>query len=199
MLRYSASVLTVTLIFIVGGCQTQPGPDEEAGEAVPYDQQQAGEQEITAEQREAEEGEELAPYMSTVQRWTHKLLLSTQAENQELALFYLDELRSQAVTIRNEVPTYEGFPIRNLMGALLMPQLDQLQSALEGENWQQVAARTEAMVNACNQCHTATEHAFIQVSSDPLPNPYLQSFEPMPAGAQGSGQATSADTAAAGQ
>ncbi len=129
----------------------------------------------------AEEAEpELAAYMSSMQRWSHKLILSTHAENLELSAFYLHEMEETSATIQAEVLEYEGFPISELMGVLLAPQIEGMHAVLEQRDWADARAATESLVTACNQCHAATDHGFIRISADPLPNPYNQIFTAQP-------------------
>lgn len=126
---------------------------------------------------EAEEPE-LAEYMGSMQQYSHKLMLSVEARNAAAAGFYLHELEELSETIENEVPTYEGHPIGSLIGSMMEPQLTELDEALDQGQWERVDTRIQHLTQACNQCHQATEHGFIQITAEDLSNPYNQSFQP---------------------
>jgi hypothetical protein len=121
---------------------------------------------------------ELAVAMSQLQYFTHKLALSVDARNAELAGFYLHEVEEVAESIRDEVPDYEGFPIGPLVGSMLVPYLERLEEALEAPEWQSAEQTLGLIVDGCNACHQATDHAFIVIEREPGPNPYMQSFRP---------------------
>lgn len=137
--------------------------------------------EATAEEissgSEFQEEAELAAYMNNLQRWSHKLLLSAQAENEEVSEFYLHELEEQVEEIQADVPEYEGYAIADLTETILVPQLDSLHTAMEGNSWATIHERLDGVIQACNQCHEATDHGFIQITADPGPNPYNQRFD----------------------
>lgn len=123
------------------------------------------------------EDAELALKMAHLQRWTHKTTLALEQQNRELADFYLHEMEETIVAIQEDVPTYEGHPIADLTEQMLVPTVEAVEEALDEEAWARVDARVEELVQACNQCHTATDHGFIQVEKRET-NPYFQDFSP---------------------
>ena len=136
---------------------------------------------VTAQAQEGEshsEDAELATPMSQLQTFAHKLALSIEAENGELAGFYLHEIEETAESIIDEIPEYEGLAIGPLVGSMLMPQVERLEEALEPGDWQAAAAVFGDIVNSCNACHQATEHGFIVIEYRPGENPFMQSFAP---------------------
>ena len=64
---------------------------------------------------------------SQLPTFTHKLALSVEARNAELAGFYLHEAEETAEAIRDEIPEYEGLPIGPLVGSMLMPHIERLE------------------------------------------------------------------------
>ncbi len=126
----------------------------------------------------AEEEPELAAYMTSMQQYSHKLMLSVQARNAPAAGFYLHELEELTETIETEVPTYEGYEIATLVRSMLASELEELEEALARGHWSRIDARIDAVTQSCNQCHEATDHGFIRIRSENLSNPYNQSFEP---------------------
>lgn len=128
------------------------------------------------EERTEESEAELALRMSQLQRWTHKTALAAEAENSELAEFYLHEMEETIDGIRTEVPVYEGHEIKALTTEMLGPQVEALDKAVDAGEWTTVDARLRDVETACNQCHGATEHGFVKIDLQDLPNPYIQDF-----------------------
>lgn len=121
---------------------------------------------------------ELAVYMSDLQRWSHKAVLSVEARNAPLADFYLHELEETVEAVQQDVPTYEGYAIAELTETMLLPSLDSLDVALDAGDWPQATEQLRAVATACNQCHVATDHGFVHIKLHDLPNPFAQSFDP---------------------
>ena len=120
---------------------------------------------------------ELISLMAALQTYTHKLQLSLDRDTRELAAFYLHELE-ETIEAVNEVEEYDGHPIGQLSAAMLSPALERLGAALDGSGQTAAAGRElDALLGACNACHTATEHAYIVIRRNDV-NPYAQSFEP---------------------
>ena len=133
-----------------------------------------------ASQSSAEEPEhghgELAQHMAHLQRWTHKTALALDARNPELTEFYLHEMEESIETIQTEVSTYEGYEIGALTETMLVPSVDGLDEAVEARDWAAVDARVDEVETSCNQCHAATDHGFVQIDLQEVPNPYAQDF-----------------------
>ncbi|NRA00798.1 MAG: hypothetical protein HRU01_30290 [Myxococcales bacterium] len=125
---------------------------------------------------ETESALELATLMGRLQHHTHKLNLTLQAENLELARFYLDETDQILQQIDARFPVYENFPVSSMVRAFAFPPLAALSDALHEEDWSDAARRYEELVAACNQCHRATAHPFIEIVVS-TSNPFNQSFE----------------------
>lgn len=162
MVRYNPLPWALLAIFVVAGsiaCSADGGSTSE---------DQASEQ---------HEDAELALQMAHLQRWTHKTTLALQERNPELADFYLHEMEETIEGIQEEVPTYEGHPIADLTEEMLVPSVESVDEALDEEDWSRVDKRVQDLVQSCNQCHTATEHGFIQIEVQEA-NPYPQNFSP---------------------
>lgn len=132
----------------------------------------------SAQDQHSEEQEEveLAVIMSQLQTHAHKFALSVEAENHELASFYMHEMEESAKTISEEVPTYEGYDIADLLGQYLEPQMESTEEALGKENWENVRQQTIKLVDSCNSCHTASDHGFVKITTDFDKNPFNQDF-----------------------
>lgn len=127
-------------------------------------------------QEEDDDEVELAVVMGQLQTHTHKYALSVQAENHELASFYLHEMEESAETIAEEVPTYEGYDIAELIGQYLEPQIESNEEALENNDWEQVREQTIKLVDSCNSCHGASDHGFVKITNGFENNPFNQDF-----------------------
>ena len=121
--------------------------------------------------------EELLPYMSTQQRSMHKLFLSIQAKNKPLAEFYLEKIGETFDIIETKFPTYDNFQIGALSKAMFDPATPPLAKALGASDWAGASAAYNNVVTACNNCHIATQHAFVKIVT-PTGNPFNQSFAP---------------------
>ncbi|TYP93389.1 hypothetical protein LX73_1093 [Fodinibius salinus] len=119
---------------------------------------------------------ELADAMGQLQYYTHKYALALDAKNHELASFYFHEVRAAADGIKKNIPGYEGYDIARFMKLFLDPTIQPVEDALANKNWEAARKRTIDMVNACNSCHNATSHGFVQITPGFDNNPYNQDF-----------------------
>ena len=122
-------------------------------------------------------GEELSPYMALMQHHVHKLGLALQAKNTALAGFYLDEVQETSQIIEKKFPTYDKVAVGPLMTAMLAPSFAPLDKSLKASNWALSNAGYTKLIDSCNSCHTAAQHAFVKITA-PTQNPFNQSFSP---------------------
>jgi hypothetical protein len=120
---------------------------------------------------------ELAAYMGELQRQTHKLNLSVDGQNRELAGFYLHEVREVVEQIEERFPRHDGFPVADLVRATLDPQLATLRAAVGDARWHAARSGLGELVAGCNRCHAATGHGFVRIELT-NENPFNQSFAP---------------------
>lgn len=131
---------------------------------------------------------ELAPYMDGLQRLTHKLSLSIGSRNYPLASFYLYESLESLEDIKENVPEYRGQPVALLIDRLIAPQFDKLREAIRADaadsgvadetGGARASSALTAVIDSCNQCHTATQHGFIKITDRRDFNPFNQDFKP---------------------
>ncbi|MEQ1749668.1 MAG: hypothetical protein ABL974_09620 [Prosthecobacter sp.] len=121
---------------------------------------------------------ELALLMGDLQRLTHKLALSADAGNTELAAFYLHESQEQLRKIQSEAPEYENLPVALLIDRMAHPAYSPMQEAVVAKDKERMLAGIDSIIQSCNACHTATQHAFIRITPGTEVNPFNQSFAP---------------------
>lgn len=114
--------------------------------------------------------------MGQMQLFLHKLSLSVDAGNSELADFYAHELE-EAIETAEGIEKYHDIPVGQLTEAMLVPSFEAFENALEGDEPEKVQSRMEGLIEACNACHQATGYGFIHIQPSDA-NPYMQSFEP---------------------
>lgn len=125
------------------------------------------------------EDPELAAMMAEVQRYSAKLGYAINARNQPLAEFYMHEVDESLQRIRDEVPEYEGQRIADNIRLMIEPTVNQLDDTLhENGDWSQIDQQYGSLIDACNTCHTATQHAYIHITVPTGDPPYNQQFAP---------------------
>ena len=124
---------------------------------------------------EAAEAVELATIMGELQRHSAKLGYAIAGRNRELAEFYLEEVEEALATVER-IPAHDGMPIAHPASVILRPLLLPIESDLETADWLAAGAAYGALIEGCNRCHTATEHAFIEILPPAGPPPYNQRF-----------------------
>ena len=119
--------------------------------------------------------EGLVAKMGYLQRHLHKLDLSVQAENAELAGYYIHELEELVEELAQAGVVYEGHQVGTLTESMLTPAIEALESALEtGDN---ADAAVGGLVAQCNACHVATERPWMKIERA-RSNPFNQDFSP---------------------
>lgn len=125
----------------------------------------------------ADQPEELAEYMSTLQRYTHKLSLAINAGNTELAAFYMHESLAQLDVIQENFSEYETIPValyvdrHGLSGYKPLKQLLKQEAPAPAK----LSAAMDGVISSCNACHAASGFDFLKIKRNPN-NPFLQDF-----------------------
>lgn len=133
--------------------------------------------EVSHEVKKAKEDTpELADAMGQLQRYLHKYSLAVEAQNYELASFYFHEVEASADGIKQNIPGYGGYNIKQFMTLMFDPTLEPVETALANKNWDEVRTKTINLVDACNSCHNATAHGFVKVTPGFDNNPFNQDF-----------------------
>lgn len=105
----------------------------------------------------------LGEKMSRFFYFKNKLGTAVRHENQELSLFYLEEIEEIAEGIIGDDVYHEGIHISVLMQDKLMPAIEHLEEELENPSSAKKQDAFENLVNSCNSCHKLAEHPFIHV------------------------------------
>ena len=113
--------------------------------------------------------------MGDMQRHSFKLGFAILGKNQPLAEFYLHELH-EVLEELEEVEEHDGMPIGSPARTILEPALGELASQLEPATWEEAWGAYELAIEACNRCHLATEHGFIQILPAHGTPPFNQVF-----------------------
>ena len=130
---------------------------------------------VRADEHPALPEPELAGYMADLQHHTHKLNLSIEAENTELAAFYLHEVEEVAEQVVRLFPQHDGAAVAAMVRSLLLPRIGALRATIDGARWDEARMGVVDLVAGCNACHAAAGHGFIRVEVTDA-NPFNQSF-----------------------
>ena len=129
----------------------------------------------TYSQNDASEEIELAHLMANLQYFLHKTGLSITTTDPRLAEFYIHELEESIEEIEG-IKDYEGYPIGELTKAMLLPSFDIFEKSIKKNDAKAAHSAYLNLIQACNNCHTATKHEFIKIKHIES-NPFLQSFD----------------------
>ncbi|HEY8991430.1 MAG TPA: hypothetical protein VIM46_05610 [Luteolibacter sp.] len=106
----------------------------------------------------------LGEQMGYMQRYADKLWFAGKQGNWELAKFYQGEITETAEDIAHAKVVKDGIAVGSLLGSRLPPVVEMVDQAVEEKDPVKFEAGYRAMVESCNACHAATEHAFIRVA-----------------------------------
>lgn len=107
----------------------------------------------------------LGEKMSKIFYFKNKLGAAVSHDNQELSLFYLEEIEEIAEEIVEDDVYHEGVHISVLMQDKLFPALEHLEENLKNPEGKKKERKDafENLISSCNSCHKLAEHPFIQV------------------------------------
>jgi hypothetical protein len=127
-----------------------------------------------------EEGEmELAGVMAQLQLHANKLYFAGSRQNWALADFYVEEIEETAKDIAHRKNVMHGqINISGLMPALLLPEVEKLESAVARKDPVAFRENYTALTTACNACHTAAKKAFIVIEDPRTPALDNQRYDP---------------------
>lgn len=114
-------------------------------------------------EHEGGEHGELAPHMAALQRFAAKLHHAGASENWPLAGFYEHEIEEVAEAIVAGGFEEDGHDIGSLVERMLLPAVERTGEAITAGSAADFEAAYGALVTACNACHEATDHGFVQI------------------------------------
>lgn len=123
----------------------------------------------------------LLDVMHQFQRYADKLYFSGEALNWELADWYLWKLEAAALpVIKGRVEPYrtERYDARPLMEAMIIPAIRAVGSAIDRKSDRDFLRTYQSLVQTCNACHAATEHAFVKIVVPTAPIYTNQDYAP---------------------
>lgn len=118
--------------------------------------------------------------MVQVQTYHAKLYFAGAAKNWELASYYTHELEEALEDVEKLHPEHEGIKIAELIKAMALPQIENVEKAVEQKDAVAFSAAFEKLTTTCNQCHQAAGKPIIRIKvpqNTGLPN---QDFNPQP-------------------
>lgn len=118
---------------------------------------------VVALGRPSEAGE-LAYHMAYLERYADKLHFAGEAGHWELARFYLHEIEETAELVIAEGHVEEGVELAPLVETMLLPAVERAEAAVEAGAPAAFAEAYAGLVAACNSCHEASAHGFIQIT-----------------------------------
>ena len=120
----------------------------------------------------------IADAMIMIQIRHAKLWLAGEARNWALADYEVEELEEGLEDVMNDFPVYKDMPVGKMIEATIMSPLGEVEKAIKARDHAGFVRTFDALTQACNNCHVATNRAFIVIqrpASSPFPN---QSFAP---------------------
>ena len=114
-------------------------------------------------------------HMSFISRYAQKLYFAGEAENWELADIYSHEIEEISADIVSRGEMHDGINISELMETMLLPQIEQLEEAIDSGDREMFMDRYSVMIQSCNSCHDASDYGAVKVTV-PDVNPFAQDF-----------------------
>lgn len=110
---------------------------------------------------------ETAVLMAQVQIQHTKLYYAGHSKNWELAGYTLHEINEALQAVQTFNDQFEDFPtpLSEVVPVLVGPPLGEIHSAIRAKDSARFDAAFDSLTAACNACHAALEHAFIQVQT----------------------------------
>lgn len=137
---------------------------------------QSSNETAATESRHAEEaGLPLIYHMSFISRYATKLYFAGEAENWKLADIYNHEIEEVTEDIVAGGEMHDEINVSQLMESMLLPQVEQVEVAIDVRDREMFLNRCSVMIQTCNQCHAAADYGAVKVTV-PETNPFSQDF-----------------------
>jgi hypothetical protein len=112
-----------------------------------------------------EEHYELALAMARMQTYMQKLHFAGQNENWKLAQFYTHEVEETMEDIINHNVVDEGQEISSLVKTMAFPNIEKLEKTIASEDKTSFVEGYQLLLRSCNNCHVASKHEFIKITT----------------------------------
>jgi hypothetical protein len=100
-----------------------------------------------------------------------KLWLAGSVGNWRLAVYEADELTESFVDISSYQAVWKSVPVAQLVKAMIEPALKNVGAAITAKNETNFKSAYATLTAACNSCHLATQHEFVEIKA-PTTNPF---------------------------
>lgn len=120
----------------------------------------------------------LEQFMNVILTEHNKLWFAGRARNWPLAAYELGEIKEVMSDVQDFVPTFKSLPLAEMMDAVIVKEIAELEKAIEAKDARQFAAGFDRLTAACNACHQATENGFVVIKRPTRPAFTNQEYRP---------------------
>lgn len=124
---------------------------------------------------DSDEDFDLIGSMGKLQYFSNKLYYSLEAKNEELIDFYTHEIEETMESIEDAQVYDDGVDVSKNMSTYGVKGLENFEKFMD-QNPQDFKNHYKNLINTCNACHTASEHAFIVITEPTIPAVSNQKF-----------------------
>lgn len=162
-------VLPLSLLLLCAACSR---PETDTGEQIAVLKAEIAQLKASSAASVKSAAPELGQQMLELQIRHGRLWAAGEAENWMLTQFQLAELResfSAVVELNGEHAALQPQRLADVLPAMTDPALTQLQEAVDGQDKRKFEAAYDALSNACNACHAASDHGFLVIQRPQTP------------------------------
>ena len=121
----------------------------------------------------------LGEFMTATQLRHAKLWFAGKDHNWDLAAYEIDEIKEGLEDAARLHPTFEGFPVAEMIKTIINPRTERLEKAVKGKNNTEFIAAFDELTNGCNSCHAGASKPFIRIQRPTEPPLTNQNFAPI--------------------
>jgi hypothetical protein len=121
----------------------------------------------------------LGEFMTATQLRHAKLWFAGKDHNWDLAAYEIDEIKEGLEDAARLYPSFEGFPVAEMIKTIINPRIERLEKAVKGKNNTQFIAAFDELTNGCNSCHAGASKPFIHIQRPTEPPLTNQNFAPI--------------------
>jgi hypothetical protein len=121
----------------------------------------------------------LGEFMTATQLRHAKLWFAGKDNNWDLAAYEIDEIKEGLEDAARLYPTVDGVPVAEMIKTIIIPRLEQLETAVKAKNSSRFIAAFDELTNGCNSCHAGASKPFIHIQRPTEPPLTNQNFAPI--------------------